>query len=245
VQPGSRNTASERASALAVLAQRAEYLEQERRSEVEKINGDKASVTRILDARGHKPGFLTGTETSAILKAYQLPDVSLKLAKTVHEAAEYAQEVGFPVVMKVASADITHKSDAGGVMLNLVDQEAVAISYEKILANARAAYPEAVIDGIYVQRMIPPGQEVILGAIQDAQFGAMIMFGSGGVEVEGLKDVAFALAPVTNQDAEWMLETPGRKTIERFPKSSGCRPAAVLASKSLGQLSRFSTTGGY
>ena len=226
------------ASALAVLAQRGEYLEQERTSEVEKVDGDMASVTKILDARGHKPGFLNGSETSAILKAYQLPDVPLKLAKTAQEAAKYAQEVGFPVVMKVASADITHKSDAGGVMLNLVDQEAVAISYEKILANARAAFPEAVIDGIYVQRMIPPGQEVILGAIQDAQFGAMVMFGSGGVEVEGLKDVAFALAPVTNQDAEWMLEdTWAGRRLRGFRNLPAADREAVLAAiKRLGQL---------
>jgi acetyltransferase len=91
-------------------------------------------------------------------------------------------------------------------MLNLVDPEAVSIGYSKIISSTRGIYPQANISGVYVQRMILPGQEVILGAIQDAQFGPMVMFGSGGVEVEGLKDVSFALAPLTGQDAEWLLE---------------------------------------
>lgn len=123
-------------------------------------------------------------------------------------------------------------------MLNLVDSEAVSMGYEKIISNSRAAYPHVLIDGVYVQPMIPAGQEVILGAIQDAQFGPMVMFGSGGVEVEGLKDVAFALAPVTNQDAEWMLETTwaGRRLhgFRNLPPAD--RQAVLDTIKRLGQL---------
>jgi acetyltransferase len=226
------------ASALAVLAQRAEYLEQEGRVQTENIDVDKAAVVNVLNQRKETSGFLNGDETSTILNAYHLPDVPLRLARTAEEAMQYAQEVGFPVVMKVASADISHKSDMGGVMLNLVDAEAVSMSYAKIMANTKEAMPAANIEGVYVQRMIPPGQEVILGAIQDNQFGPMVMFGSGGVEVEGLKDVAFALAPVTPQDAEWMLADTwaGRRLrgFRHLPPAD--RQAVLYAIKHLGQL---------
>jgi len=226
------------ASALAVLAQRAEYLEKERDSQTEDMAVDKESVARLLNSRDQSSGFLNGLETSLILKAYHLPDIPLRLATTSDEAMKFAQQVGFPVVMKIASPAISHKSDVGGVLLNLVDPEAVSLGYSQIIANIQAAHPQAVIEGIYIQRMIPSGQEVILGAIQDAQFGPMVMFGSGGVEVEGLKDVAFALAPLTNHDAEWMLEnTWAGRRLHGFRKLLPADRQAVLdALKRLGQL---------
>jgi acetyltransferase len=199
---------------------------------------DKEAVTRFLHSRRHSPGFLSSLETSPILQAYHLPDVPLRLATTSEEAVEFARELGFPVVLKIASPDISHKSDIGGVMLNLVDPEAVSLGFSQIISNTRSANPQAHIDGVYVQRMIPAGQEVILGAIQDAQFGPMVMFGSGGVEVEGLKDVAFALAPLTLLDAEWMLENTwaGRRLrgFRNLPPAD--RQAVIDAILRLGQL---------
>ena len=123
-------------------------------------------------------------------------------------------------------------------MLNLVDPEAVTIGYAQIISNAKTAFPQALMSGAYVQRMIPSGQEVILGAIQDAQFGPMVMFGSGGVEVEGLKDVAFSLAPLTLPDLEWMLENTwaGRRLrgFRNLPPAD--RQAVLNALLHLGQL---------
>lgn len=194
------------ASALAVLAQRAEYLQQERDNSPVIITADKESVDKILVSRQRSPAYLNASEISQILQAYHLPDVPLRLATTLDEAAEFARSLGFPVVLKIASPEISHKSDIGGVVLNLADVDAVSAAYTRIISNTRAAYPLAHITGVYVQRMLPAGQDVILGAIQDAQFGPMVMFGLGGVEVEGLKDVAFALAPLTLLDAEWLLE---------------------------------------
>jgi acetate---CoA ligase (ADP-forming) len=194
------------ASALAVLAQQAEFVEKERGAKLIHVKVDKAGVQKILDLRVN-PGYLNSSETSAILKAYKLPAVPMRLASTCEEAVSFANESGYPVVLKVASAAITHKSDVGGVMLNLTDSEAVAAGFDQIISNTRTAFPEAEIQGVYVQRMLPAGQEVILGAVQDAQFGPLVMFGSGGVEVEGLKDVAFSLAPLTLHDAEWMLDS--------------------------------------
>lgn len=226
------------ASALAVLAQRAEYLEQERLSQQEIIPVDRGTVEKLLKSRGQNPGFLNGAEISTILQAYHLPDVPLRLATSPQEAVTYAQDLGFPVAMKIASSDISHKSDVGGVMLNLTNPEAVATSYEKIMSNTKETCPEAYIQGVYVQQMIPAGQEVILGAIQDAQFGPLVMFGSGGVEVEGLKDVAFALAPLTNQDAEWMVENTwaGRRLKGFRNLPPGDLKAVLNALKRLGQL---------
>lgn len=226
------------ASALAVLAQRAEFLQQEQYSNSISLEVDKEAVTKFLYSRHQSSGFLSSLETSPILQAYHLPDVPLRLASTTEEAVKFAQELGFPVVLKIASPDISHKSDIGGVMLNLVDPEAVSLGFYQIISNTRSANPQAHIDGVYVQRMIPAGQEVILGAIQDAQFGPMVMFGSGGVEVEGLKDVAFALAPLTLLDAEWMLENTwaGRRLrgFRNLPPAD--RQAVIDAILRLGQL---------
>jgi acetyl coenzyme A synthetase (ADP forming)-like protein len=227
------------ASALAVLAQQAEYLNNERESQYINTEVDKHAVQEVLNRRKESPGNLGASEISTILRAYHLPEVPLRLATTSNDAIKFAQELRFPVVLKIASPDIAHKSDIGGVMLNLVDSEAVSIGFSKIISNTQAAFPQVNIQGVYIQRMLPAGQEVIMGAIQDAQFGPMVMFGSGGVEVEGLKDVAFSLAPLTFQDAEWMLENTwaGRRLrgFRNLPPAD--RDAALKALILLAQLS--------
>jgi acyl-CoA synthetase (NDP forming) len=116
-------------------------------------------------------------------------------------------------VLKVASPDITHKSDVGGVALDLRNTDAIREAFERVTRSAKTARPDAKVLGVHIQPMLPKGQEVIVGAVRDPQFGAQVMFGSGGVEVEGLKDVAFALAPVPRAEAEEMLEKTwaGRK----------------------------------
>jgi acetyltransferase len=195
------------ASALAVLAQRAEYLQHEGEAQPSVEPGDKSAVQAILDQHGLHPGYLSAMQASAILHAYHLPDVPIRLAASAGEAVQFANELGYPVVLKIAAPDITHKSDVGGVLLNLADAGAVAAGFTEMLTKTRLAFPDATIQGAYVQRMLAAGQEVILGAVHDTQFGPLVMFGSGGVEVEGLKDVAFALAPLTLEDAQWMLES--------------------------------------
>jgi acetate---CoA ligase (ADP-forming) len=217
------------ASALAVLAQQAEYLDTAGESLYINTTVDKSSVQNVLDSRKEFPRNLSAAEISTILKAYHLPEVPMRLATTSSDAVKFAQELGYPVVLKIASPDITHKSDIGGVMLNLVDPEAVSLGWSQIISNTQAAFPQANIQGVYVQRMLPAGQEVILGAIQDAQFGPMVMFGSGGVEVEGLKDVAFSLAPLTLQDTEWMLEnTWAGRRLQGFRNLPAADRQAVL-----------------
>jgi len=202
------------ASALAVLAERAEYLA--RAEELPFIRHD-VNVNEVRKLLALSPqdelGFLPQEVTNRIIAAYGIPPLPMQQASTADQAAELARQAGFPVVLKVASRDITHKSDVGGVLLNLRDEEAVARGFYTVTENARKARPDAEILGVHVQRMVLRGQEVIIGAVQDPQFGPLAMFGSGGIEVEGLNDVAFALAPVTREEAEHMLESTwaGRK----------------------------------
>ena len=117
------------------------------------------------------------------------------------------------MVLKVASPDILHKSDVNGVLVNLWDEAAAAQGFTQIMDGIRQVRPQARLTGATIQRMLPPGQDVIVGALQDFQFGALVMFGAGGVEAEALKDVAFALAPMTEEESRHILETTwaGRK----------------------------------
>lgn len=192
------------ASALAILAQRADYLAQRTSQPVslDKIQAD--LVGSIL--QNQKPGFLPTDIVHQILSAYGIPVLKMSLATTPDEAVALAEEMGFPVVLKIASKDIVHKSDAGGVLLDVATPQAVLQGFDTIIQNCTGAQPDARIMGVHVQEMAASGQEVIIGTVQDPQFGAVLMFGSGGIEVEGLKDVAFSLTPLTEQDAESLLK---------------------------------------
>ncbi len=200
------------ASALAILAQRAEYLRRPQAPEQARFEVDHASLRCLLD--GQLPGgWLPSEVMASLLAGYGIHTPPIGLARSAEEAVQMASEMGFPVALKIASPDIPHKSDAGGVLLDLPEARSVGNGYAAILAAVRAASPTADIQGVHVQRMLPSGQEVIIGAVQDQQFGPLVMFGSGGLEVEGLKDVAFALAPLSLPEAEYLLESTwaGRK----------------------------------
>ncbi len=202
------------ASALAMLARRAETLARPSASPATFEDVRPESVRYFLTSAHDGAGqFLDQVKAIRILAAYGIPVPRLELANTADEAAALAGELGYPVALKVASPDIPHKSDVGGVLLNLADSLAVAEGFAKVRRNAHAACPQATILGVHVQRMFPAGQEVIVGIVQDPQFGPLVMFGSGGVEVEGLKDVAFALAPLSPDEAEHLLDSTwaGRK----------------------------------
>ncbi|MBK7452601.1 MAG: acetate--CoA ligase family protein [Anaerolineales bacterium] len=152
-------------------------------------------------------------KSGALLTAYGITTTPIKLARNENEAVTTANELGFPVVMKIASPDILHKSDIGGVLLNINSVKEAQSGYTLLLERARKSMPNARIEGVHVQRQIPEGQEVIIGAVRDPLFGALMMFGSGGIEVEGLKDVAFALAPLNQAEAREMIRKTwaGRK----------------------------------
>jgi acetyl coenzyme A synthetase (ADP forming)-like protein len=199
-------------SSLAALVKRAEYLQRadEKRRTWPDIN---PTFVHGFLSYAQPVAYLDPVAADRLMEAYGIPTSPVKLARTETEAAEIAAGLGFPVVLKVASPDISHKSDLGGVLLDVKNEEEARRGFVIVTGNVSRANPAAHIDGVMVQRMVPAGQEVIIGARRDPQFGPLMMFGSGGVEVEGLKDVAFALAPLTPYDAEWLLKSTwaGRK----------------------------------
>jgi acetyl coenzyme A synthetase (ADP forming)-like protein len=199
------------ASALAILAQRAEFLQRAGQHLAPESGASRQAAAAVL--KGLPSGLLPVEAILQILEAYNIPTPLTLLSTSVEEAMNHAQRLGFPVAMKIASPDIAHKSDVGGVQLNIGSREAAAEAFEGLMRQARKAQPDAKLLGVHLQPMLVGGQEVILGAVQDDQFGPLIMFGSGGIEVEGLKDVAFGLAPLTVEEAEHMLASTwaGRK----------------------------------
>ncbi len=145
-------------------------------------------------------------EASALLREYGLPCVPSVLACTVEEAEQAAEEIGFPVVLKMVSPQIIHKSEAGGVKVNLGTKDEVRLAFSEIMASAKSFNKEAELKGVLVTLYLPGGTEVILGMNRDAQFGPVLMFGLGGVFVEVFKDVSFELLPVNEEDAYEMIE---------------------------------------
>jgi acetyltransferase len=150
---------------------------------------------------------LTEAQSKTILGHAGLPVTQEHLAATPDDAAAAAARIAGPVAIKVQSADIPHKSDVGGVALDVSGAEAVRAAASRVLANARAACPEAKIDGVLVQQMITGGVEVILGMVNDPQFGPLIVLGAGGVLVEVFKDAAVALPPLSRADVERMIDS--------------------------------------
>lgn len=187
------------ASALGALARRKEFLVTESQ--------------RHREFKTQSLGVSVANSSDEFISSYGITTIPIKLARDENEAATIANELGFPVVMKIASPDILHKSDIGGVLLNINSMEEAQNGYALLLKRASNPMPNARIEGVHVQRQIPEGQEVIIGAVRDPLFGALMMFGSGGIEVEGLKDVAFALAPLNQAEAREMIRKTwaGRK----------------------------------
>ncbi len=166
-----------------------------------KLCGRKIIETCMAEGKTYI-GELEGTK---LLACYGFNVLPTELAKTGEEAVQLAGEMGYPVVMKIVSPQIIHKSDAGGVKINIGDADAVRKAFDAITHSAKAHNADARIDGILVQKMAPEGQEVILGATRYPKFGHLLMFGSGGVMVEVFKDVTFRLAPINRNSARFMV----------------------------------------
>ncbi|MDQ8154272.1 MAG: acetate--CoA ligase family protein [Gemmatimonadota bacterium] len=224
------------ASALATLVRRAAFVSAPAPVPARRDDVRPAEARAVLDAAAD--GFLGQDAVARVLGAYGIDLPRIALATTAEDAVTVAAQLGFPVALKVASPDIPHKSDVGGVLLGLGDADTVRAGFATVQANARRAHPTARLDGVHVQRMLPEGQEVIVGAVQDPQFGALVMFGAGGTEVEGVKDVAFALAPLPHAEADAMIDGSwaGRKLrgFRNVPPAD--RNAAMEVVLRLGQL---------
>jgi acetate---CoA ligase (ADP-forming) subunit beta len=190
------------------------------------------SVAEVIDnARSQGRTLLTEIESKQILHEAGIPVALAVLAKDAEEAAKAAEKAGYPVVLKIVSPDVAHKSDVGGVRLGLESKEDVEEAFAEIMDAVNAAQPDVKIEGVAVQKMAPAGTEVIVGMSKDPQFGPVLMFGLGGILVEVLKDVAFRIVPLEAKDARDMV-----REIKGFPVLEGVRgqpPADVAALESL------------
>jgi acetyl coenzyme A synthetase (ADP forming)-like protein len=195
-------------SAARALAAMLRYGEQSQRPprEAPQLEVDRACARGILDA-ARTAGESKLGEFAAIdlLRAYGIPAVAAALATGEDEAVASAERAGYPVVLKVVSQQVVHKSDVGGVRVGLADAQAVRTGYGDIQRSVRKAHPDAVIDGVLVSPMVPHGRELIAGISRVPGFGALLMVGLGGVYVEAMRDVSLRLAPVDRRDARDML----------------------------------------
>jgi acetyl coenzyme A synthetase (ADP forming)-like protein len=165
------------------------------------------AVRQILDqVKEGKRTSLTAPEGKLVCDAYGIPVPREGVVRSADDATRLAEQMGYPVVMKIVSPDILHKTEAGGVLVGLKSGDEVARGYETIIANAKKYKANAQIDGVQVQQMLKGGQEVIVGAVTDGSFGKLVAFGLGGVLVEVLKDITFRLAPCAREDALSMLD---------------------------------------
>jgi acetyltransferase len=192
----------------------------------ERFQVDRRAVELILDrvqATGRTQ--LTEVEALKVFHAYGLPTIPYRVAHSQEEALEAAEELGYPIVLKLLSPDVVHKTDTGGVRVDLRSAAEVGDAYRSILQSVREHHPEARMMGVLVERYLKGGREVIVGMSTDPRFGPVLMFGLGGVYVEALKDVAFRVQPVTRLDAEEMI-----RSIRSFPLLEGVRgePGADL-----------------
>ena len=196
------------ASAMRVLYDRSSVLLRKESEPATFEDVDLEAAREIMSrARPGKDGFLGAAEALEVAQAFGIPIPSHELAQSEQEAVQAAERLGYPVAMKVDSPDLPHKSDLGAVALNLDSPEKVCEAYRALLERVSAALPAVESRGVLLQPFLAGGQEVIVGMVRDAQFGPLVMFGSGGVEVEAIGDVAFELTPLSRAEAESMLNS--------------------------------------
>jgi acetyltransferase len=169
------------------------------------VNAEKAKM--ILDeAVQQGRDLLTEDKANEVLKNYGIPTLSVQVATSPEEAKEAADKIGYPVVMKVVSQDIAHKTDVGGIVLHINSSDEAGEAYSTIIKNVKRHLPDANVKGVLVAPMISGGEEVILGMKRDLSFGPVLMFGMGGILVEVYRDVSFRVAPVSPEEATSMIE---------------------------------------
>ena len=220
--------------AVNVMAALREYaiLQENKKSNGAKVDekAKEAALEIIEAARKEDRTSLTEIEAKKVFEAYGMVTTRIGLAKSEEEAVKLAKEIGYPIVMKIVSPDILHKSDAGGVKVNIQDETALHEAYNTILKNAKNYKADANIHGVAVQEMAPWGTEVILGSVNDPTFGPTVMFGLGGIFVEVLKDVTFRVTPVSSAEAQEMIGE-----IKSAPILAGVRGEAPRDRKAMAE----------
>jgi acyl-CoA synthetase (NDP forming) len=185
----------------------------------EQMQFDFAQMNEIIrKVRADQRTFLFASESLALMRIAGIPVPKSRIARNLEEAIHLAEEIGYPVVMKIVSKDIIHKSEAGGVALDLINRQEVMDAYEAIFHNARAYNPDARIEGIEVDEMVKAELETIVGARRDRAFGPIVMFGLGGIYVEVMQDIAFRSFPLDRKETLKMISQ-----IRSYPLLLGVR----------------------
>lgn len=180
---------------------------------------DKKGIKRLVkDTRSTGRTALVEPEAKEILRLGSVEVPEFKVVKDVSEAIEAAGELGYPVALKIVSSEIAHKSDVGGVALDISGPEELEEKWSTMILMVADENPVAMIEGFMVEKMVPKGVEVIVGAVKDGQFGTYVMYGTGGVAVELMKDVSFRLAPLDMDEARGMIEE-----VKGYPLLTGFR----------------------
>lgn len=165
----------------------------------------RCKVHQIIEKAKKEKRSLLETEAKELLKEYKIPVPDFRLIENEDEVSKITCKIGFPLVMKIVSPDIIHKSDAGGVKLDIKDEKEAKLAYQEIIFNIKKYNKEARIEGVIVYPLIPKEIEVIVGMIKDPHFGPVAMFGLGGIFVEVLKDISFRIIPLEERDAQEMI----------------------------------------
>jgi len=232
------------ARAMANMSDYAQWLTRPRTEVRIFSNVNKRRVKEIITTvKREKRNFLPEPEAHEVLKAYGFSILDFRLAKNEQECVQYAKGIGYPVVLKIVSPDILHKVDVGGVKLNIEDEVELKRAYNDILQTVKSIKPEANIWGVFVQKMAEKGKETIIGMNRDPHFGALLMFGLGGVYVEALKDVTFRIAPIRELSAQHMIkDIRGYKILAGY---RGEKPSDIAAiTECLERLSQLVTDFG-
>ncbi|HUG40890.1 MAG TPA: acetate--CoA ligase family protein [Longimicrobiales bacterium] len=203
------------ARALAAMYRHRQWLERPE-GEVRRFDVDRDAVEAVLTrARTEGREQLSGPDALAVLRAYGIPALDARLAATSEEAAAAAESIGFPVVLKVEAPEVVHKTDVGGVVVDVRTAGEVRAAFDGMVARVRDAVPGATIRGVLVQSYVKGGRETIIGAMTDPKFGPLLMFGLGGIHVEALQDVVFRVHPVSDVDAREMVASiRGHRVLE-------------------------------
>ena len=213
--------------ALRSLAAVREYQNLIMRKQTAKVPlGDRKSVERTLKIASKRNQKILTVEAFSILSAYGIPVVPLKIVKTEKQALKVAKVLNYPVVLKICSPEILHKSDINGVRIGIRDPKELKFHYEDMMSEFIQRAPNTKIEGVMVQQMVTEGRELILGAKRDPQFGHVIVFGWGGIFTEVLKDVSCAIVPITSEDAERMISST--KVSELLKGFRGSPPSDLL-----------------
>jgi len=172
-------------------------------------------VHNLIERAKAEKRSLLETEAKELLREYGIPVPDFKLIKSEEEITGLAKEINFPIVMKIVSPDIIHKTDAGGVKVGIKDEKEAKTAYQDIIYKVKKYKKEAKISGVIAYPMVPQGTEIIIGMMKDPHFGPVIMFGLGGIFVEILKDISFRILPIEERDAREMItETKGYEILK-------------------------------